>query len=178
MEKESIDNIREILFKQKIGLDSSVIIDLIDNKELFFYREQEIFSNKGLFVTHKRCIKEVKDWLIEKRGYEENKALEDINNFLKEHNIKLIEADLSNKSLLTRMKRECAERNIEFHPPDSWIIADFKKQGVKKVYSTNNHFLEACKLFNITACKFPTVEREVESQLREMFKKRYSKKRK
>ncbi|OYT32194.1 hypothetical protein B6U93_02420 [Candidatus Woesearchaeota archaeon ex4484_78] len=69
-------------------------------------------------------------------------------------------------------------KNIEFHVPDSWIIADFKKRGVNKVYSTNNHFLAACQLFGIDASKFPTVEKEIEFQMRNFFRKKFSKKQK
>ncbi len=76
------------------------------------------------------------------------------------------------------MKRECAEKNIEFHVPDSWIIADFKAAGVNKVYSTNNHFLDACRLFGTEAKKFPTIQREIENQMRELFRQRFSKRQK
>jgi len=150
-----------------------VIIDLIANKELFSYYEEKIFSEKGLFVTHRRCVKEIKDWLVEKRDYSKSEAIEEVNKFLKEHNIQIIEVDLSNKNLLGQMKKECAEKNIEFHPPDSWIIADFKKKEVNKIYSTNNHFLDACRLFGIEARKFPTVEKEIEHQMKELFRRKF-----
>lgn len=177
MAKRGIKITRETYFAglRKIGLDSSVIIDLIANKELFSYREEKIFSEEGLFVTHRRCVKEIKDWLMEKRDYSEEQAKIDVEQFLKEQNIGIIEVNLSNRDLLERMKKECAEKNIEFHVPDSWIIADFKAAGVNKVYSTNNHFLDACRLFGIEAKKFPTVQKEIEYQMRELFKNKFTK---
>ncbi|MBI2146431.1 hypothetical protein HYU22_03760 [Candidatus Woesearchaeota archaeon] len=180
MAKRGIRITREIYFAglRKIGLDSSVVIDLIANKELFSYREEKIFSEEGLFVTHRRCIKEIKDWLIEKGGYSEEAAINEVLKFCKDHNIEIIEVNVSNTELLERMKKECAERSIEFHVPDSWIIADFKAAGVNKVYSTNNHFLDACRLFGMEAKKFPTIQREIENQMRELFKQKFSRKQK
>jgi len=178
MAKRGIKITRETYFAglRKIGLDSSVIIDLIANKELFSYREEKIFSEEGLFVTHRRCIKEIKDWLVEKGGYNEEAAINEVIKFCKDHNIEIIEVNVSNKELLERMKKECAVKNIEFHVPDSWIIADFKAAGVNKVYSTNNHFLDACRLFEMETKEFPTIQREIENQMRDLFKQKWSKK--
>ncbi len=143
---------------------------------MFSYREEKVFSEEGLFVTHRRCVKEVKDWLVEKGNYAEDAATEEVMKFLKEHNIEIIEVNMSNNILLEQMQKECAEKNIEFHVPDSWIIADFKASGVNKVYSTNNHFLDASRLFGIDAKKFPTVQREIENQMRELFQQKFSRK--
>lgn len=178
MSKRGIKITRETYFAglRKIGLDSSVIIDLIANKELFSYREEKIFSEEGLFVTHRRCLKEVKDWLIEKRNYSEEAAARDVMAFLNDHRIEIVEVNLANEELLKEMNRKCAARNIEFHVPDSWIIADFKAAGINKVHSTNNHFLDACRLFGLEAEKFPTVQREIESQMRELFRDKFSRK--
>jgi len=164
--------------KRRIGLDSCVIIDMMDSKELFSFKEIKIFSETGLFVTHRRCIKEVTEWLIEKRSFNKKTAFEEVDKFLKEHNISIVEVNISNKDLLEQMKRECAKKKIEFHTPDSWIIADFKKAGVNKVYSANNHFLDACRLFGIEAKKFPTVEKEIEQQLKGLFNRKFTKKKK
>lgn len=178
MTKRGIKITRETYFAglRKIGLDSSVVIDLIVNKELFSYREEKVFSEEGLFVTHRRCVKEIKNWLVEKGNYGEEAAADEVIKFLKDHNIEIIEANLANRELLEQMKRECAEKNIEFHVPDSWIIADFKAAGVNKVYSTNNHFLDACRLFSMEAKKFPTVQGEIENQMKELFRQRFFRK--
>jgi hypothetical protein len=66
---------------------------------------------------------------------------------------------------------------IEFHPPDCFIIADFYKNGINKIYSGNNHFLDACRLdacrlFGMDTSKMPTQEREIEKQMKEIFKQR------
>lgn len=178
MTKRGIKITRETYFAglRKIGLDSSVIIDLIANKELFSYREERIFSEEGLFVTHRRCVREIKDWLIEKRDYNEESSTEAVTKFLRDHNIEIVEVNMSNKELLEQMKKECDEKNIEFHIPDSWIIADFKAARVNKVYSTNNHFLDTCRLFGMEAKKFPTVQKEIENQMRELFRQKFSRK--
>ncbi len=56
MAKRGVKITREVYFTglRKIGLDSSVIIDLLANKELFSYQEETIFSEEGLFVTHRK----------------------------------------------------------------------------------------------------------------------------
>lgn len=180
MTKRGIKITRETYFAglRKIGLDSSVIIDLIANKEFFSYKEEQIFSEEGLFFTHRRCIKEIRDWLVEKRSYLIEVAAVEVMTFLKEHNIEIIEVNLSNDELLDQMRKKCATKNIEFHVPDSWIIADFKAAGVNKVYSTNNHFLDACRWFEIEAKKFPTIQKEIENQMRELFRRKFSNKQK
>lgn len=162
---------REAHFKgeRKVGLDSGVIISLIDNP-LFNQIKLEIFTKNNLFFTHRICIKEIKNWLIKNRNFSEEKAEKEVDEFIKEYNINIIEIDKSNKYLLLEMIKQCKEAKIKFHPPDSFIIADFKKNGINKIYSTNNHFLDACRLFGMNAIKFPTVEKEIDRQLKRMFK--------
>lgn len=142
---------------------------MISYADFFASHLKKIFNEKDLFFTHRRCVKETIDKLIEKEGYSEEKAKKEVNTFLKSYNIEIIEPNFDNEILLNEMKAECKKHNIEFHIPDSWIIADFKKQGINKVYSTNNHFLDACRLFGIEAIKFPTFERELKNQLKKMF---------
>lgn len=172
MKAESFSIERKTKFQgpRKVGLDTGILIDLIDNPTFFSYQALRIFKRNNLFFTHRRCFKEAVDWLIEKRSYSKEKAEKEVNDFLKKNNIKIIEIDKSNKELLKSMVNRCKKQKIEFHPPDSFIIADFKKNTVNKVYSTNNHFLDACRLFGIDAAKFPTFEKELEEKLKQMFK--------
>lgn len=154
---------------RKVGLDSNVLISLITNADFFAYHLKKIFNEEDLFFTHRRCVKETVGKLTEKEGYNEEEARKAVNTFLKNYHIEIIEPNFDNDALLNEMREECKKRGIEFHIPDCWIIADFKKHGVNKVYSTNNHFLDACKLFGIDAVKFPTFEKELKNQLKKMF---------
>lgn len=165
---------RESFFQnvRKVGLDSNVLINLVSNAEFYAHHLEKIFNEKDLFFVHKRCVKETIDKLIEKKGYSEEEAKKSVNAFLKTYNIEIIEPDFGNDTLLNEMREKCKQHNIEFHIPDCWIIADFKKYGINKVYSTNNHFLDACKLFGIDAVKFPTFERELKNQLKKMFSRK------
>ena len=80
--------------------------------------------------------------------------------------------DRSNSDTVRWMFGKCKKAKIDFHPPDCFIIADFYKNGINKVYSNNNHFLDACRLFGMDTSKLRTQEKEIEKQMREIFRKR------
>ena len=71
---------------------------------------------------------------------------------------------------MRKMFQECKKAKIDFHPPDCFIIADFYKNKINKIYSNNNHFLDACNLFGMDTSKLKTQDKEIERQMRELFK--------
>ncbi len=154
----------------KAGLDSGAIIDFIYNKNLFSEYIYKLEKEEGLLYTHERCVKEVIEVLIKKFNYKKDEAENDLTEFIKRFEIIIIPIDRSNFNTVKWMFKKCREHKIEFHPPDSFIIADFYKNKIKRVYSNNNHFLDACKLFGISTIKVRTPEKEVEEQLRKMFR--------
>ncbi len=70
--------------------------------------------------------------------------------------------------LLSSLLAICKAQRIPVHPPDSWIIADFAKEGINKVYSGDEVFLKAARVLQIDAQKTPTLDRSIKDQLRKM----------
>ena len=159
--------------ERKVGLDSGVIIETIDNLGMYSNELNKIFSDNKVFYVHKRSLEpnaEVIKILVKKRGYTKEKAIKEVFDFLKKYKIEIVEKDFNNKEILDDLMKKCKKNNIEIHPPDCWIIADFKKKGINKVYSNNNHFLDASKLIGIDGGKFPTLNKQIEGFFREQYK--------
>lgn len=157
---------------RKVGLDSGMLIRLIDNPALFASYHLQIDEEEGLLFTHAICIEETQTVLTLDFGYEQSKAKEAVERFIKEHHIEIIPRDRGNSDIVGWMFRECKKSGIVFHPPDCFIIADFYKNKINKVYSGNNHFLEACNLFGMDTQKLKTEDKQIQDQLRELIKHR------
>jgi len=151
---------------RKIGIDSSCLYDLITSPELFSDQHARIFKIKGIFFTHRICFSEVRDKLIEKKGYKKEEAEKEVKNFLNENNINIIEKDFTKQHILKELYKRCKENNIAIHPPDSFIIADLIKQGINKIFSTNNHFRDACNIVGIDGSGFPSFDKELGNKIR------------
>jgi predicted nucleic acid-binding protein len=160
--------VRKTLFqgKRKVGIDSNTIINVIDNKVLFRDTLQQLKDEKILFI-HEESEKEVPKILIEEYNYSENEAKTEFERFKKEYNIVVVKKNRSNP-LLSSLYEDCKG----IHPPDSWILADFKAEGINKVYSGDNKFLEGARILGMDATKTLSLDAELKKQLRNMFKVR------
>jgi len=174
MSKRGIKITRETYFKgaRKVGLDSGMLISLVDNASLFSEYILKIDEEEGLLFTHEICTEEAVEVLSRDYDWDKEEAKKAVDEFLKDHNIDIIPRDRGNSETVHWMIKECKKAKIDFHPPDSFIIADFHKNGINKIYSNNNHFLEACRLFGMDTSKLKTDEKEIERQMREIFRKR------
>jgi len=159
MEKITIKRTTKFYGKRKIGLDSCVIIDMMEYIEMLFY-VKNLFREKDLFYTHEICVEEITKVLSSKRNSSTDETRKIVLNFLKENNIKIIKRNTENYLY----------KIIPIHLPDSLIIADFKKEGINLVYSQNNHFNKACQEIGINAIKIPTFDKLIEKKLKELFK--------
>lgn len=174
MKEEILSITRQTAFAgpRKVGLDSGMLISLIDNRHLFSEYILKIDNEKGLLFTHEICVGEAVNVLSRDYGFSEKQARSEIELFLKERSIAVLPRDKSNANTVRAMYRKCKSAGIEFHPPDCFIIADFYKDGINKVYSNNNHFLDACRLFSMGTSKLRTKEKELERKIRQIFTKR------
>lgn len=154
--------------KRKIGLDSCVLIELIDRPEFFNNKAADIFKEKNLIFTHRLCVKETVNWLVKKRGELPEEAEEKVKEFLSEKNISVTRRRAS-KAEVKALYEECERNDVRIHPPDSFIIADFAKAGINTCYSINNHFVDVCRVAEIDGIKFPTFEREIKEKFKELF---------
>ena len=173
MSKRGIRITREIYFKgaRKVGLDSGIIISLVDNADLFSEYILKIDEEEGLLFTHEICTEEAVEVLSRDYNWSKEQAKKAVDKFLNDHNIEIIPRDRENSDTVIMMFQECKKAKIDFHPPDCFIIADFYKNGINKVYSNNNHFLDACRLFGIDTSKLKTQDKEIERQMKEIFKR-------
>ena len=174
MGKRGIKITRETYFKgaRKVGLDSGMLISLVDNTNLFSEYVLKMDEEEGLLFTHEICTEEAVEVLSRDYGWRKEEAQKAVKKFLDEHNIDVISRDKGNSETVHWMFQECKKARIDFHPPDCFIIADFYKNGIHKIYSNNNHFLDACRLFGMDTSKLKTEEKEIERQMREIFKQR------
>ena len=83
------------------------------------------------------------------------------------NNIQTVKKDTHNP-LLSLLYDLCRKKGIAVHVPDSWIIADFAKEGINKVYSGDNVFLQAARTLHLDTEKTPTLDRRIIDQLREL----------
>src|SRR3989344_4644337 len=76
----------------KAGIDTGVMVDLIDNYETFcYYYDKEFHEKYPDIYTHRVCIAETKGILINIYRYSEKQAEEGIIGLKKKLNIKIVE---------------------------------------------------------------------------------------
>jgi len=146
--------------QRKVGIDSCVLIDFIDTPFVTQYQQLKIFGPADLFFTHPICKSETIAILSDKKRLSSEEAEKQVSEFLINNNISLVELGKGD-SLLVHFRADCKNHNVEIHEPDDFILVDFKACGINKIYSTNNHFLEAAKLLGMEADKVPTIENQM-----------------
>jgi predicted nucleic acid-binding protein len=169
---------KEIFFKKRlIGLDSGILIDLIDNPDMFYYQSLRIFKRDKIIYTSVRCIDDAMRVLINRKNYSFQQASQKINQFLYEHKINKIQR-ICELQDIEKIKKVAKEKNININEEDLPIIADFKKFGINKVFTKDKNFAELCKIVGIEAESMPVIEREISRQFYQLFKTKYKKSKK
>ena len=125
--------------KRKIGLDSNFIINILEN-EIQFAPLFLKFSEYSVVYLHEESLREIPDVLVRDYKWNLGEAKKKLGDFIKLNNIQVVKKD-KNNPLLSVLYNICKQKGIAVHPPDSWIIADFAKEGINKVYSGDNVFL-------------------------------------
>ncbi len=126
---------------RRIGLDSNFIIDILNNPFQFLPVFSQ-FSQQSVLFIHEESLKEVPDRLTVKYEWDAKRAEKELADFINNNKITVIKKDKKNP-LLNSLYELCKKEGIAIHPPDSWIIADFAKEGINKVCSGDNDFLRA-----------------------------------
>lgn len=167
MEKELIiERTATFAGKRKIGLDSNFIINILDN-EIQFSALFLKFSEHNIVYIHEESIREVPEVLFRDYKWNFNEAKKKLENFMKVNNIEIVKKDKQNP-LLPLLYDLCKKKGVAVHVPDSWIIADFANQGINKIYSGDNVFLQAARMLHLDTEKTPTLDRRIIDQLREL----------
>lgn len=152
--------------KRKVGLDSNFIINIFDN-EIQFSPLFLKFSEYSVVHIHEESLREVPDVLVRDYKWNITEAKKKLENFIQLNNIQIVKKNIHNP-LLSLLYDFCKKKGIPVHPPDSWIIADFVHEGINKVYSRDNVFLQAARQMNLDTEKIPTLDRRIIDQLREL----------
>jgi len=175
-----------------VGIDSGALTSMIYNEEAF-QKQIDSIRNSLFNFSHEECVggnkikiqnSEVFKVLTNKKKkykLESEEAINKINEFLKKYNINVIPDTRTNWKIVNDLYFRGKKRNIEVHPPDVWIIADFKSKGVNLVYSNNKHFRALCKLLGMSAPDFFTDEGQTNKMYWDVFgghkNKKFKKKR-
>ena len=82
--KRGIKITRETYFKgaRKVGLDSGMLISLVDNANLFSTYILKIDEEEALLFTHEICIKEAVEVLFRDYGWKKEEAEKAVTKFL------------------------------------------------------------------------------------------------
>lgn len=159
---------------RRIGIDTNVLIELIDNTYRSSYYSEPILRHGGFVhrISLERKNTEAVKYFVEKRGLSLDDAWNRINDFCKKNNIKIVERDYDNKELLNSLLTTCKDESIPMHPPDCFIVADFKKAGINTLYSTDETMKKAARLLDMDTPNIPTVHKTIERDIRKLFKRK------
>ncbi len=160
--------------KRKVGLDSGILIDPVDNPDMFYYQFLRIFKRDRLVFTSVRCIDDAIGVLINRKNYPPEQANQKINQFLYKHKINKIQR-ICELQDITKIRNLSKEKKININEEDLPIIADFKKFGINKVFTKDKNFAELCKIVGIETESMPVIEREISRQFYQLFKAKYKK---
>lgn len=170
---------RKTLFygKRKAGLDSGILIDLIDNPNMFYYQFLRIFKRNNIIFTSVRCINDAIGVLTNRKHCPYGQVNQAVNKFLFEHKIGKIQR-ICDMQDIEEIKQIAKANNININEEDLPIIADFKEFGINKVFTKDKDFARLCRVIGIGAESMPVLEKEISRQFYNLFQKRYRKFRK
>ena len=170
---------RKTLFygKRKVGLDSGILIDLIDNPNMFHYQFLRIFKRNNVIFTSIRCINDTIGVLINRKHRPYEQVNQAVNKLLYKHNIGKIQR-ICNMQHVSEIKQIAKANGININDEDLPIIADFKEFGINKVFTKDRDFAKLCRVIGIEIESMPVLEKEISRQFYSLFQKRYRKFRK
>jgi predicted nucleic acid-binding protein len=135
--------------KRQVGLDTNILIKIYEQPYLLNREASRIFNYKDLIFIHAR-VKFEFIRKLQKKGFNETEAKNEVNNFLREKNINVIypnqifitEEEIKNFENNTNQKIKEIDKNdfLKCHFPDSLILLAYKKFGINKIYSTDESF--------------------------------------
>ena len=139
----------------KVGLDTSVLIALIDN-DLLVLNKPKMYIKSGICFAYQTVINQTIGILVNKRGYTKEEAISKILNYLRENNIKVIRKSDINKEkrdfIYEDLKKQRNKIKVRPKPEDSDldILASYKVKDIDLIFTTNfKHFIELGKYLSI-----------------------------
>lgn len=174
----------------KVGLDSGVLVALVENDREYNLKKPIIFIQNDLCYAYQLVLNQSIGVLINKRGYSEKDAKNKILNYVRKHNISIIKEKNINLQKRDMIYHDLIKKRNKLtvvpKPEDSDvdIIASYNVEGIDCFVTTNyKHFIEYGKYLNIHIERIETEKqkdrREADKMLRDFFwKPRYKKRKK
>ena len=167
------------LKKVKAGIDTNVLIDLIENYESMFFFNEKFQPHFNILYTHRACLGEARGILINEFGYTPKQAEVVISDLIRNLNIKIIERKKSHRES-EHIVHEIGEKHGLNHKTkvgktslDYIIITGFWREKVTIILSIDNAFLKTCKELNMNTMKMPTRDRLIERKLKSFSRKKH-----
>jgi len=156
---------------KKVGLDSDVMIALIDNIQEFSIFKPKVFSSRNILFINYRVFSELVGHLIYNKNLSKDIALKKLFSYLKENNIILIKKSNTNinevdeifnilKKQRERLKNKAGDKDLE-------IISIYKVHNIDLIYSRNSDdFKPFCEYLRIS---FEKLQEDADVMWRNIF---------
>lgn len=160
---------------KKVGLDSDVMIIMIDDKYEFSEFKIRLYRKDCVFFVNYIVFGEVLYFLIKNNGLTKKEAVIKLFKFLREYNITLIKKSETDQTLLYEIfnklqkQREILNNDVG----DLMVMSVYKIHDIDLIFSRNaDHFKPFCKYLNID---FKKLKEDIDILWRRTFgwKKRY-----
>jgi len=156
---------------KKIGLDTSILVVLLDDKQEYSDYEPTLFRSKNLVFICQLVFNEAKGVLIRK-GMGKKEAVKKILDYLHKHNIKIIKPkDLDKEKVDSTLQDLFSERrkmktNLP-EDPDLKIMAVYKSKDIDCIVTLNKRHFE--RLCNYLGLELEVPESNLDGMMRGIF---------
>ena len=156
---------------KRVGLDSDVMIMMIDDKYEFSEFKPKLYRKDQIFFINYIVFGETLNFLIKQHGLTKEQAVNKIFNFLRENRITLIKKSQTDQTLVLdtfdklKKQRELLKNNAS--NSDLMIISVYKNRNIDLIFSRNaDHFRPFCRYLNID---FKKLKEDVDIMWRRTF---------
>lgn len=141
-------------FIRKVGLDSDVIIALVDDIDEFSQFRPRIFNKKNILHINHVVFSELLGHLIYKRKMQRKEAINKIFSYLRRNHITLIKKKEINlnevEEIFEKLKKQKKILNNNSGDKDLRIISIYKTYNIDLIISRNSsHYEPFCQYLNI-----------------------------
>lgn len=156
---------------RSVGLDSDVLIALIDDSEQFSTLKPQIYSRKNALHINYVVFSEMFGYFVHQLKYSPEEAKHKIFSFLRGHRIRLIkksEIDLNKVELIfDSLKNQRAIMKNTAGDKDLKIISVYKAHEIDCIIGRNSlHFKPFCRYLNI---EFEKIREDIDMMWKDTF---------
>jgi hypothetical protein len=160
---------------RKVGLDTDVMIALIDNIPEFSMFKPRIFNSKNILYINYKVFSEIFGHLIHNKNLSKEMALNKIFSFLKSNRIVLLKKSGTSinevSEIISSLKKQRQILNNNAGDKDLEIISIYKTHNIDLIFSRNSdNFLPFCKYLGIS---FEKLQEDVDVTCKQDLNKRF-----